>query len=140
MSWDSCPHCKLTIPRLIPPIWRATQDSTKLRGARIEYVALQDCVRAVPGVATFQVRLLKQDEQDIASRDILEIHVAPRAGTDEESLRQSICDALKAQLEIMPDIIRFMPADEIEKNLFALKLKAQWVVDMRPQTPDQEHS
>ena len=136
MQWGECPHCKLTMPRLITPIWRAAFDSTKFRGARIEYVALQDSVRSVVGVQTFQVLLHKEHEEDPTSRDILDIFVAITGQTEPDRIKQTILQTLKAKLEITPDTVQFQTVEEIEARLFARKLKAEWVVDTRPKLMD----
>ncbi len=136
VRWGECPHCKLTMPRLITPIWRAAYDSTKFRGARIEYVALQDCVRSALGVLTFQVLLHKEDEYDPTSRDILDIFIAVAEGANSEAIKTDILRTLRAKLEITPDTIQLQTVDEIESRLFARKLKAEWVVDTRPKLTD----
>ena len=132
MQWGTCPHCLLTIPRLITPIWRAAYDSTKFRGAQIEYVALQDCVRSVVGITTFQAHLRKEAEGDQTSRDILDVFIALAPGEDPEKLKSDVRAALKARLEITPDTVQIQPVEDIDARLFARKLKAEWVVDSRP--------
>ena len=132
MQWGTCPHCQLTIPRLMTPMWRAAHDATKFRGARIEYVALQDCVRSVLGVTTFQTLLRKEIEDDITSRDILDIFIAAAPGFDHGQLQQTVQARLRSQLEITPDSVQIQSVEEIESRLFARKLKAEWVVDSRP--------
>jgi len=134
MVWGQCPACGLTIPRLVTPMWRAAHDSTKLRGARIEYLALQDCVRSVVGVTTFQAAISKEDEADPASRDRLDIFVASAPGVDQSALHKAILAAFKSKLEVVPDSVRFQSVEDIESRLFARKLKAEWVVDTRPKS------
>lgn len=132
MKWGNCDHCGLTIPRLITPIWRAAHDFTKIRGARIEFVALQDCVRGVPGVQTFQIVLRKQDEGDISSRDLIDIYVAHEVHVDEGELEAAVGAALRTKMEIQPDSVQFQTVEEIDSRLFARKLKAELIVDLRP--------
>lgn len=132
MQWGVCSHCGLTIPRLITPIWRAAHDFTKIRGARIEFVALQDCVRGVSGVQTFQIVLRKQDEADVTSRDLIDIYVAHETHVDEAALRDAVSAALLTRMEIQPDSVQFQSAEEIDSRLFARKLKGEFIVDLRP--------
>jgi phenylacetate-coenzyme A ligase PaaK-like adenylate-forming protein len=132
MVSDPCPHCRLTIPRLRTPIWRADRDSTKIRGARVEYLALQEAIRATAGVKTFQARIRKADALDPLSRDVLEITIACDDNTDTDRVVAAVERAVVSATEITPDDIRVSDAAEIEKQLFAAKLKAEWIVDERP--------
>jgi phenylacetate-CoA ligase len=136
MVWGECPHCKLTLPRLRTPIWRVERDFTKIRGARVEYVALQDAVRGVPGIRTYQVIIRKQTPDDPASRDLLDVHVAAAPDADENALARLVQEALKIQVELRPDSVVFESVDQIEAKLFAKKLKAEWIIDQRPEPAD----
>lgn len=127
-----CPHCGLTIPRLRTPIWRAERDSTKIRGARVEYLALQEAVRGVAGVKTFQVRIGKANTEDPYSRDTLEIALACDDCRGQDQVVSDVSRAVISATELTPDVIRVMDAAEIESRLFAVKLKAEWIVDERP--------
>ncbi|MGY4400735.1 phenylacetate--CoA ligase family protein [Bradyrhizobium sp. USDA 3315] len=132
MVWDECPHCRLTMPRLRTPIWRVERDFTKVRGTRVEYVALQDAVRGVPEVRTYQVVLRKEVAGDATSRDLLDVSIAIAADADEAVVRERIQGALKTQIELRADSIAVESIETIEGRLFAKKLKAEWIVDQRP--------
>lgn len=128
---DPCPHCRLALPRLRTPIWRIEKDFTKIRGTRVEFVSLQDAVRSVKGVSTFQIALTKQDASDLASRDRVEVLVAPVAGADTAVIEANLRKAVMSAVEISIDSITFSSAAEVENRLFAKKLKAEWIVDNR---------
>lgn len=128
---DPCPHCRLALPRLRTPIWRIEKDFAKIRGSRVEYVSLQDAVRSVKGVATFQIALTKEDKSDPASRDRIEVIVAPVAGADTAAIETNLRNAVMSAVEISVDSVAFGSAAEVEGRLFAKKLKAEWIVDAR---------
>jgi phenylacetate-CoA ligase len=134
MVVDPCPHCLLSLPRLRTPIWRAEKDFTKIRGTRVEFVSLQDAVRGVQDVATFQIILTKEIESDPFSRDRVEVLVAAVEGNDTGAIQANIKKAVLSAAEIGIDSVRFDSAAEIEARLFAKKLKAEWIVDSRPQS------
>ena len=131
MAVDPCPHCLLSLPRLGTPIWRAEKDFTKIRGSRVEFVSLQDAVRGVGGVATFQIILTKEIESDPFSRERVEVDVAPVEGSDPSAIKANIEKAVLSAVEIRIDSVRFSSAAEIEARLFAKKLKAEWIIDNR---------
>ncbi|MDA9451211.1 MULTISPECIES: phenylacetate--CoA ligase family protein [unclassified Bradyrhizobium] len=132
MVWGDCPHCGRTIPRLVTPIWRIEKDFTKIRGARVEFVSLQDAVRGIAGVRTYQVIIRKEVSGDPTSRDRLDVHLAVGDDSNEQRVEEELRTAMKSALELTPDAIIFETATEIEAKLFAKKLKAEWVVDLRP--------
>ena len=61
----------------------------KIRGAGVEFVALQDAVRSVTGVRTYQIVLRKEALDDPTSRDLLEVHLAVGDGVDRRSVGKS---------------------------------------------------
>jgi phenylacetate-CoA ligase len=131
MVWDECPHCRLTMPRLQTPILRAERDFTKIRGTRVEYVALQDAVRSVPGVRTYQIVICKDEPRDAGSRDLLNIHLSIDPHLDERGFKELVRERIKRSTELSPDAILFESTKTIEDRLFAKKLKAEWIVDER---------
>lgn len=131
MSVDPCPHCSLSLPRLNTPIWRAEKDFTKIRGSRVEFVSLQDAVRSVKGVATFQIVLTREIESDPFSRERIEVMVALVEGSDAAAVAVGIEKAVLSAAEIRIDSITFSSAAEIEARLFSKKLKAEWIIDNR---------
>ncbi len=132
LRWGTCPHCKVTIPRLVTPIWRAEKDETKIRGTRVEAVRLLDAVRGAGGVNTFQIVLRKQDENDPFSRDIIDVTVSAQPGADEGEVADNVRSNVLKETELTPDVVSFASAVEVEERLFAKKLKAEWLVDQRP--------
>ena len=132
IRWGECPSCRLTIPRLIGPLARAAKDFTKIRGSRVELVDLIDAVRGVAGVQTFQIFLRKADEADPFSRDLVEIHVAAEGDRDRAEIEADVAASVARRTEVTPDGVAFETAAAIEARLFAKKLKAEWIVDMRP--------
>lgn len=133
MQWGTCPHCQVTIPRLVTPIWRADKDETKIRGTRVEAVRLLDAVRSADSVNTFQIVLRKLDPLDPFSRDLIDVTVSVHAGADETSVAESIRRRVIQETELTPDLISFASASEVEERLFAKKLKAEWLLDERPE-------
>ncbi|MGQ9631776.1 MAG: phenylacetate--CoA ligase family protein [bacterium] len=131
MVRDVCPHCGYTFPRLQGPICRAEHDFTKIKGTRVEYPALVDAVREVPGVKAFQIVIGREEAH---GRDILEIRVLPDGDRNWENLSDEIRRNVRRRTEVTPDLIR-READSprFEEELFARSgIKAEYVVDKRP--------
>lgn len=131
IRWGKCPGCGLSIPRLIGPLARAVKDFTKIRGARVELVDLVDTIRGVDGVQTFQIVLDKSNPADPFSRDLVRISVATQTPGVETERR--VREAVIRRTEVTPDEIIFEDVTAIEQRLFEKKLKAEWVIDRRPE-------
>lgn len=132
LQWGTCPHCGHTIPRLITPIWRAEKDEMKIRGTRVEAVRLLDAVRGADGVNTFQIIVRKADPADPFSRDFIDVTVSAQPGMDEATVAENVRLNVLKETELTPDAISFASAPEVEQRLFAKKLKAEWLIDQRP--------
>jgi phenylacetate-coenzyme A ligase PaaK-like adenylate-forming protein len=132
MVWDRCEACGWTFPRIFPPMCRAEQDFTKIKGARVDLSLLIETIRDTPGVRTFQVSIESEGGVEFAP-DQLIVNVIPEAGCSEDDVRAALCGRVKEKTEVSPDRIVF-EYDEaaFEKRLFATKvLKAEFVVERR---------
>lgn len=133
MVWTRCEHCGYTFPRVFPPICRAVQDFTKLKGARVDLPELAEVVRSTPGVRTFQVSLESEDADAEYSRDMLVITVVAEEGHAPQTIEMALQERVKAASEVTPDRIVFEPDPAVlERRLFANPaMKAQYVVERR---------
>jgi phenylacetate-CoA ligase len=133
MQWTRCEHCGYTFPRVFPPICRAVQDFTKLKGARVDLPELAEVVRATPGVRSFQVTLDSEDAATEFSRDLLVITVVAEAGHDPATIDAVLRGRVKAATEVSPDRVVFeSDPDVLDRRLFATpSMKAQYVVERR---------
>jgi len=133
--WDRCRMCGYTFPRVYPPICRAEDDFTKLKGTRVDLSLLIETVRDTPGVRQFQIILDSEDSSSSEfSRDLLSIHVAPESGICNEGIENRLCERVKTATEVTPDRIVF-ERDEValEKRLFAKNgIKAEYLLERRP--------
>jgi phenylacetate-coenzyme A ligase PaaK-like adenylate-forming protein len=140
ISWDKCRHCGLVMPRLNTPIVRAEHDFTKIKGARVLYLDLQNSVRNVPGVKLFQVVITKENPEDPYTRDWVRVFVTKTEGEPEERLKAEIARKMKAETEISPSEIVFEDYDALMERLFQRTgLKADWLIDERTQLISQHN-
>jgi phenylacetate-CoA ligase len=132
MTWERCPMCGWTFPRIFPPMCRAEQDFTKIKGARVDLSLLTQVIRDTPGVRNFQVSLVNEDGQEF-SRDQMIVSVVPELGFAEDQLRAAVIGRVKESTEVSPDKIIFeYDESSFEKKLFARSpVKAEYVVERR---------
>jgi len=128
LTLGECPSCGRYGQRLLGPISRYERDFTKVRGAIVEYTSLVEALQSVPQILNFQVILNKATPSDPASRDEMEILV----GSEPNAVkREEVVSAVRRASEITPDRVRFLGPDDVERKLFARKLKAELIIDDR---------
>jgi phenylacetate-coenzyme A ligase PaaK-like adenylate-forming protein len=133
MSWERCPLCGYTFPRIFSPICRAAKDFTKLKGARVDLSVLVQVVRDTPGVRQFQIALESESSVETFSSDVLAIEVCAHRGQVYDDLKRQLTVRLKDYLEISPDRITFTEDEaDLERRLFAKnQIKAEYLVERR---------
>ena len=132
MVWDRCEFCGWTFPRIFPPMCRAEQDFTKIKGTRVDLSLLVQVIRDTPGVRNFQVHLENEGGLEF-SRDQLFVTILPEHGRVEKDVRNAVTEGVKNAIEVSPDKIVF-EYDEaaFETRLFARRgVKAEYVVERR---------
>jgi phenylacetate-coenzyme A ligase PaaK-like adenylate-forming protein len=133
ISWERCPLCGYTFPRIFSPICRAIKDFTKLKGARIDLSLLVQVVRDTPGVRQFQIALESESPKEQFSRDVLAIEVCAQPTQVYDDLKRQLTARLKDHLEVSPDKITFTEDEaDLERRLFAKNhIKAEYIVERR---------
>jgi len=132
MVWDRCGACGWTFPRIYPPMCRAVQDFTKIKGTRVDLSLLIETIRDTPGVRSFQVSLENENGNEF-SPDQLIINVVPESGCEEPALKDSVTGRVKQATEVSPDNVVFEYDEQaFEQRLFAKSgVKAEYVLEKR---------
>jgi phenylacetate-coenzyme A ligase PaaK-like adenylate-forming protein len=134
--WKKCEKCGMTLPLMRTPIGRAARDFTKIKGARVPLMNLQNAMRRVEGVDSFQVVVTREDQTDITSRDRVIVYICLRQDHDAGVVKAEITRQVQIDTEISPDEINIEHPEKIEQRLFERTgLKADWVVDQRELGP-----
>ena len=133
LTWDRCPRCGYTFPRLHPPICRLEHDFTKIKGARVDLSLLTETVRATEGVRRFQIVLARESELDELSRDCVIVHVLAEPGAAQSAIEDALRHRVKAATEVAPDQVVFEHDEAgFEARLFARNgVKADYLIERR---------
>ncbi|MCL4478571.1 MAG: hypothetical protein M1381_05660 [Deltaproteobacteria bacterium] len=134
ISYDRCPRCGLTAPRMYPPIIRYDKDFTKIRGTKVLLPDFITAVRDTPGVSSFQIIINKKSQNDPFSMDVIKLRISIHKDAQEDTVKEALNHRVKAFIELTPDEIIFEKDEKaIETDLFAKTgIKAEYVVDKRP--------
>jgi phenylacetate-CoA ligase len=136
LTYETCPHCKRTLPRLVGNISRNSEVKEmkldKIKGTLVDFNELEHVLDDTPRIGTWQVELRKLND-DPLELDELILHVQKINGADEGQLTRELMERCATRLEIHPNRVIFHDADEIRQlQGVGVLLKEQKVVDHRP--------
>lgn len=136
MTWEPCPHCGRTVPRLASELKRSSDQKamslTKIKGTLVDLPTMGETLSSMPEVEEWQV-VIKKVNDDPYELDEFVVRVALRNGCDpaafERKARQELVDAT----EVAPNRIEVMGRKELLAELgMETELKEKRFVDLRP--------
>ena len=138
ITYEPCPHCGRTCPRLLGKISRVSDirrlNIGKLKGTLVDFNALENLLDDTEGLGAWQIELRKRNDDPLES-DIVVVHAAPVNGSPQEALKQKISSRFGQAVEFTPNDIVFHSWDEMRRMQGVGKeLKELKVVDHRPET------
>jgi phenylacetate-CoA ligase len=137
LTYEPCPYCRRSLPRLLGNISRRSEikemNFDKIKGTLVDFNELEHVLDDVPHIGAWQVELRKANN-DPLELDELILHVQRLNGVDEEQLRRELNERCATHLEIHPDQILFHDAEKIRLlQGVGMLIKEQKLVDHRPQ-------
>jgi phenylacetate-coenzyme A ligase PaaK-like adenylate-forming protein len=137
LTYEPCPYCGRSLPRLLGNISRRSEikemNFDKIKGTLVDFNEMERVLDDAPHIGAWQVELRKVND-DPLELDELILHVNKLNGTDEEQLSRELGERCVEHLEIHPNRILFHDADEIRAlQGVGTLLKEQKLVDHRPQ-------
>jgi phenylacetate-coenzyme A ligase PaaK-like adenylate-forming protein len=136
LTYEPCPHCGRTLPRLLGNISRRSEvkemNLDKLKGTLVDFNQLEHVLDDAPHIGAWQVELRKVNDDPLDLDEII-LHVQKSNGTDEGQLTRELSERCFSRLELHPSRILFHGADEIRRlQGVGVVLKEQKLVDNRP--------
>ena len=142
ITWQPCPACGRTMPRISSYITRrvSVEDLrlSKIKGTLVNLDDFAHVLSAHDAVEEWQVELRKRND-DPHDLDEIIVYIAPRAGTSDEAAKRGVDQALRQALEVSPNDVIIEPLPKLLERLgMETKLKEERVVDRRPEAAHQE--
>jgi phenylacetate-coenzyme A ligase PaaK-like adenylate-forming protein len=136
LTYEPCPHCGRSLPRLVGNISRGSEvrqmSFDKIKGTLVDFNELEHVLDDAPNIGAWQIELRKVND-DPLELDELILHVQKLNGADELQLGRELKDRCVSHLEIHPNRIVFHDTDEIrELQGVGRLIKEQKLVDHRP--------
>ena len=136
LTYEPCPHCGRSLPRLVGNISRASEikemNLDKLKGTLVDFNQLEHVLDDAPHVGAWQLELRKAGD-DPLDLDELVLHVQKTGPVTDEQLTRELQQRFYHHTEIHPNRILFHDDAEIRRlQGVGVLIKEQRIVDHRP--------
>jgi len=136
MTWEPCPHCGRTVPRISSELKRATDQKamslTKIKGTLVDLPAMGETLSAMPEVEEWQV-VIQKVNGDPYELDEFVVRVALRNGSDPAAFERKARRELVDATEVAPNRVEVMGRKQLLAELgMETELKEKRFVDLRP--------
>ncbi len=136
ISWQPCPDCGRTVPRIEGNISRVSGRQElhfdKVKGALVNFDSLQHILDDAPEIAEWQVEIRKRNN-DPLDVDELILHVALTDVAHLGEIEQKIRTRFQDEIEVTPNRIEVHPvAEMVQRIKLETALKEIRILDVRP--------
>lgn len=138
LTWERCPNCGRTCPRLLGPISRVSEvrelKIDKVKGTLVNFNVLEHLLDDQRGIAAWQIELRKRHDDPLET-DEVHLHLTAEPGVREAELESAVSRRFLEVTEIMPNELHFHPLAEMRDQIGVGRLlKEEKLVDHRPKT------
>jgi len=135
ITYEPCPYCGRTCPRLLGKISRVSDirelDIGKLKGTLVDFNRLENLLDDLDGLGAWQIELRKRNDDPLESDQVI-VHAVPMNGSA-DSLKEEIGKRFRDATEFTPNDVLIHDWEEMRKlQGVGKELKEKKVVDHRP--------
>jgi len=136
ITWEPCPWCGRTVPRIGTELRRASDQRsmslTKIKGTLVDLSTMASILSDLPEVEEWQVVLQKKND-DPHGLDELVVRISARPETDRAAFEKKLRENLMLGIEVSPSVVEFMTRDQVLEALgMETELKEKRFLDRRP--------
>lgn len=139
MTWEPCPGCGRTMPRVSSDLRRVSNvnefNFSKIRGTLVDFNEITDFLMQESRIEEWQIVVQKPND-DPFELDEMVLSVALRDGPERSAAWvQGLQERFQARCEVAPNRVEILPLAEITKRLgMEERLKEQRILDRRPKS------
>jgi len=136
ITYEPCPYCERTCPRLLGKISRISEFQDlkieKLKGTLVDFNALENLLDDADGLGAWQIELRKRNDDPLEGDQVF-VHAVVGEGHSEGEVREEIHRRFGEAVEFSPNGIEFHDWKEIrELQGVGKELKEKKIIDNRP--------
>lgn len=135
ITWEPCPHCKRSVPRLSSDITRISDvkdmNISKVKGSLVNFSNFSACLSEFKEIDEWQIELCKKDN-DPFEVDELIVYLTCKDTVNRQQLTDTVKQKLLNMTEVSPNEVVFVPLHEMVKRLeLETANKEKRIVDKR---------
>lgn len=136
ITYQPCPHCGRTMPRIASDITRLSDvkdlQLSKIKGSLVNLNNFMSILSEIQFVDEWQIELRKKDNDPFEVDEVV-VYVCKRSGADEMPLKEEIRKKMLLLTEVTPNEVHFIELQDMIKRLeLETANKAKRIVDIRP--------
>jgi len=135
ISYDACPNCGKTVPRIHPDIQRKTEfrefHLTKVKGELVNLNAFYPILSGTKQIEEWQVQIKKKNNDPFEVDEIVVV-VAMKRGAQLNTIAEALKKQIVAEAGVTPIIEEQTVAALLESMGMDTELKEQRILDLRP--------
>jgi len=136
ITWEKCPNCGRTVPRISANIQRKSEfkefSLTKVKGTLVNLNTFFPMMMGHEDVLEWQVELRKRND-DPYDLDEIYLYLTPQPGVNPAELKESLKKKILQDMEISPNGIIIVELKELLQRLgMETELKEKRILDNRP--------
>jgi phenylacetate-CoA ligase len=136
LTYEPCPHCRRTMPRITGKISRKSNmmemNLDKIKGTLVDFNQLENVFDDIDCLGAWQMELRRKNN-DPFELDELVVHVTKNGNISDDELKTRLIQRLVSVTELSPNLIQFHSAAEMRVlQGVGTELKEKRVVDRRP--------
>ncbi len=136
ITWEPCPYCRRTVPRIVGRIGRASNTKElriqKIKGALVNFDDMQFILDDTMEIGEWQVEIRKVNNDPLDLDEIV-LHIALLDGVDRETVESRLRARFETELEVTPNRIEVHGlADMLKRIKLETSLKEIRILDNRP--------
>ncbi|MBN1870259.1 MAG: AMP-binding protein [Candidatus Omnitrophica bacterium] len=138
ITYQPCPHCGRSVPRIASDITRLSDvkdlQLSKIKGSLVNLNNFMSILSDMAPVDEWQVELRKKDNDPFEVDEVV-VYISKRAGADEAQIKEEIRKKMLLMTEITPNEVHFIGFNEMISRLqLETANKTRRIVDLRPKS------
>jgi phenylacetate-CoA ligase len=136
MTWEPCPWCRRTVPRISSELRRSSDQKalelTKIKGTLVDLSAMGSLLSSMPEVEEWQVVLRKKND-DPHELDQFVVRASVKSGTDGPAFQRKCVREIQDGLEVAPNGVELHTTGEMLELIgMETEMKEKRFLDLRP--------
>ncbi|MFA5060334.1 MAG: AMP-binding protein [Candidatus Omnitrophota bacterium] len=136
ITYEPCPFCRRTVPRISSNITRMSDvrslKLSKIKGTLVDLNSFSEILEKFEQIPEWQIEIRKKDNDPFEIDEVI-VYVCVKDGVDKGQIEEAIKKNIVLATEITPNAVFFISFDEMVRRLeLETSSKEKRIIDVRP--------